>query len=64
MSVFKYVGDKVKPDGKVDIKVGRYSFVNITPDNFEIEVADGSAEEIYLDNAVDPFSDVYLYVKQ
>jgi len=63
MSVFKYVGSYVKPDNKVDVNVGRYSFVNVSPDTFEIEVPDGSKEESYLNSAIDPFEQTYLYIQ-
>ena len=64
MSMFKYVGTKTKANGKVDIRVGGLEFKDITPDVFEIEVADGSKEEKYLEQAMDILDGTYLYVKQ
>lgn len=64
MSVFKYVGSKTKSNGKIDIKVGDLSFSDVTPNSFEINVADGSKEEKYLEQAKDIFDGTYLYVKQ
>jgi hypothetical protein len=64
MAVFKYVGSRTKPNGKVDIKVGSFVFVDVTPDTYEITVPDESQEEKYLEQAMDPMDNTYLYVKQ
>jgi hypothetical protein len=64
MAKFKYVGSRTKDNGKVDIKVGRYTFKDIDPDIFNIEVPDGSMEEKYLEQAIDGLDGTYLYVKE
>jgi hypothetical protein len=64
MAIFKYVGSKTKSNGKIDLRVGSLKFFDITPDVFEIEVEDGSKEEIYLEQAVDIFDGTYMYVKK
>ncbi|MDB4330499.1 hypothetical protein N9948_02140 [bacterium] len=64
MATFKYVGSNTKDNGKIDLKVGNYSFDDCTPDTFEIVVPDGSQEEKYLEQAKDVFDGTYIYVKQ
>lgn len=64
MATFKYVGTFVKDNGKVDINVGSYSFADVTPNTYEITVADGSKEESFLEHAIDPFDNTYMYIKQ
>jgi len=64
MALFKYIGSYAKENGKVDVNVGRYSFLNITPNNFEIEVPDDSTEATWLNVAIDPFEQSYLYEQQ
>ena len=63
MATFKYVGENTKENGKVDIRVGSYEFLDCTPDTYEITVTDGSQEEKALENAVD-IDGTYLYIKQ
>jgi hypothetical protein len=64
MATFKYVGSKTKANGKVDVKVGDYTFTDVTPDSFEITVPDGSREEKSLEQSKDVFDGTYNYVKQ
>lgn len=64
MALFKYVGSKTKANGKVDVRVGTYSFEDITPNTYTIEVATDSKEEKALEYAVDPLDHTYMYVKQ
>ena len=64
MAKFKYVGSLIKSNGKVDVKVGNYSFADVTPDLYDIEVPDGSKEEKYLEFAKDAIDGSFLYIKQ
>jgi len=64
MATFKYVGTQTKENGKVDIRVGSYSFNDVTPDVFNIVVPDGSREEVSMEQAQDPFDGTFLYIKQ
>jgi len=65
MSTFKYVGTMTKSNGKVDVKVGSYTFENVTPGEYVITVPDESREELSLTCAKDPMNNlVNLYEKQ
>jgi len=64
MATFKYVGDKTKENGKVDVIVRNYSFEDITPDTYVITVPDNSLEEKFLEQAKDAVDGTYLYIKQ
>ena len=65
MSTFKYVGTMTKGNGKVDVKVGSYTFNDVTPGEYVINVPDGSREELALESASDPMNNgANLYEKQ
>ena len=61
---YKYIGKHTKLNGKIDVKVGQYSFLDIEPNAFNIIIPEGSQEEKYLSSAKDPFDGTPLYTKQ
>lgn len=63
MATFKYVGSNAKSNGKIDIRVGNYEFLDIEPGVDDIIVPDDSQEEKALEFAQDPLDGTFLYIK-